>query len=225
MDHAPNRSPLALTSSRSTPAPNDPLPADPLTGEVGWTPARQVVFLRALASTQSVARAARAAGLSRQSAYQLRARMKGEPFDLAWAAALNCRFDALAECALERAMHGVEVPHFYKGELVATSRKFDERLTVALLSLRDRLAPPPRLPAGARRDVTPDFEGLMGVIESGAQSWDDFYAAEAEAREDEYAEISARWGVAVEGEDHVGPHEDDRQLEAKDWGGEGAFEA
>ncbi|MEL7317219.1 MAG: hypothetical protein AAFN04_01115 [Pseudomonadota bacterium] len=220
MDHAPNRSPLVLTSSSATPAPNDPLP-----GEVGWTPARQVLFLRALASTQSVARAARAAGLSRQSAYQLRARMKGEPFDLAWAAALNCRFDALAECALERAMHGVEVPHFYKGEMIATSRKFDERLTVALLSLRDRLAPPPRLPAGARRDVTPDFEGLMGVIESGAQSWDDFYAVEAEAREDEYAEMSARWGVKVEGEGHDGPHDLDGPDTPEDEGGEGAFEA
>ncbi|MEL6532976.1 MAG: hypothetical protein AAFQ06_08040 [Pseudomonadota bacterium] len=192
---------------------------------MGWTPARQVLFLRALASTQSVARAARAGGGWRQAATQRRARGKGEPFDLAWAAALNCRFDALAECALERAMHGVEVPHFYKGEMIATSRKFDERLTVALLSLRDRLAPPPRLPAGARRDVTPDFEGLMGVIESGAQSWDDFYAVEAEAREDEYAEMSARWGVKVEGEGHDGPHDHDGPDTPEDEGGEGACEA
>ncbi|MEE4537708.1 MAG: hypothetical protein V2J51_04355, partial [Erythrobacter sp.] len=128
MTHKPS-SPLALSDhSLAHPGRHD-----------GWTPARQATFLRALASTQSVAKAARAAGMSRQSAYGLRARLKGEPFDLAWHAAMRCRFDALAEAAMERALNGVEVPHFHKGELIHTSRRFDERLTVALLAMRDRL--------------------------------------------------------------------------------------
>lgn len=108
----------------------------------GWTTQRQVTFLRALAATHSVAEAAREAGMSRQTAYALRARLKGEPFDHAWHAALRCRFDALAEAALERALHGVEVPHFHRGELIHTSRKFDERLTVALLAMRNQQHPP-----------------------------------------------------------------------------------
>jgi len=196
MTHASARSPLVLTSSSSASAD-----ASSLSQEVGWTPARQAVFLRALASTQSVAGAARMVGLSRQSAYALRARLKGEPFDLAWGAALRCRFDALAECALERAMHGVEVPHFYKGEMVGTSRKFDERLTVALLAMRDRFAPAPKLPVGAARLVPADFAGLLDLVEGGAQSWAEAYQNDAEARIAEGDDPCARWGVKVEGED------------------------
>jgi hypothetical protein len=123
------------------------------------------------------------AGMSRQSAYALRARLRGEPFDLAWTAALRCRFDALAECALERAMHGVEVPHFYKGELIATSRRFDERLTVALLAMRDRFAPP-HVPSWHDASAYPadDFRGLIERIETGPETWEEErllgYAAE-----------------------------------------------
>jgi len=148
-------------------------------------------------------------GLSRQSAYALRARLKGEPFDLAWGAALRCRFDALAECALERAMHGVEVPHFYKGELVGTSQKFDERLTVALLAMRDRFAPAPKLPAGAARLVPADFAGLLDVVESGAESWDEAYQNDAEARIAAGDDPCARWGVKVEGEEEGSEEEEE----------------
>lgn len=40
----------------------------------GWTPERQLTFLTALAATRSVTAAARAAGMSRESAYRLRGR-------------------------------------------------------------------------------------------------------------------------------------------------------
>ncbi|WP_227698556.1 terminase small subunit [Sphingomonas hengshuiensis] len=49
-----------------------------------WTPARQRIFLAALLETGSVARAARAAGMSRSSAHRLRLRLAGTPFDRAW---------------------------------------------------------------------------------------------------------------------------------------------
>ncbi|MCB1719955.1 MAG: hypothetical protein KDK05_32950, partial [Candidatus Competibacteraceae bacterium] len=42
----------------------------------GWTPARQAAFLRELAASHCVSAAARAVGMSRQSAYALRARLK-----------------------------------------------------------------------------------------------------------------------------------------------------
>ena len=123
-----------------------PDPPDPLRHD-GWTPARQGAFLRELAATHSVTAAARMVGMSRQSAYKLRARLQGQPFDKAWEAAFLTRFDVLAEAALDRALNGVEVPHYYNGELVGTSRRYDERLTLALL---DRLETDGRIIAAAR---------------------------------------------------------------------------
>lgn len=153
--NAPQK-PLALTTTRHD----------------GWTTSRQASFLRALASSHSVAEAARHAGMSRQSAYALRARLKGEPFDLAWHAALRCRFDALAEAALERALNGVEIPHFYKGELVGTSRRYDERLTVALLMMRDGFLPRRVRASHPASDYEPDdFGALVDRVEQGPETW------------------------------------------------------
>jgi len=118
----PTRSPLVPTAA----APPDK-----------WCPARMADFLRALAATHCVKEAARSVGMSRQSAYRLRARLKGEPFDIAWEAAFQHGYDALAEAALERALHGVEVPVYHKGEQVGSYRRFDERLTAFLLARRN----------------------------------------------------------------------------------------
>jgi len=63
----------------------------------------------------------------------LRSRLKGQPFDLAWVVAFHHSYDVLAHTALERALNGVEVPVFFQGEQVGSYRRFDERLTVALL--------------------------------------------------------------------------------------------
>ncbi len=164
----------------------------PTTRHDGWTPQRKVTFLRALASSHSVKHAARAAGMSRQSAYALRARLKGEPFDLAWIAALRCRFDALAEAAMERALNGVELPHYYQGELVGTSRRFDERLTVALLLMRDQFRPPrAREYDPAARFGSDDFDALVRRVGTGPDTWDEEDRLEREALYDEYARRDA----------------------------------
>ena len=60
----------------------------------GWTPARQFHFIDELAATRSVTRAARAVGISRESAYALLARSRACPeqrragFARAWERAL-----------------------------------------------------------------------------------------------------------------------------------------
>ena len=54
----------------------------------GWTPERQLRFLGALASTNSVASAAALAGMSREGAYRLRKRSEGTLFALLWDRAL-----------------------------------------------------------------------------------------------------------------------------------------
>ena len=50
----------------------------------GWTPYKQCGFLAALYQTGSVAKAARAVGMSRETAYRLRAREGAESFAAAW---------------------------------------------------------------------------------------------------------------------------------------------
>jgi hypothetical protein len=54
----------------------------------GWTAERQLRFLDALASTRSIAKAAAAAGMSRESAYRLRDRRDGALFGAIWDRAL-----------------------------------------------------------------------------------------------------------------------------------------
>ena len=59
-------------------------PAPPPVRRDGWTPARQLTFLHVLTRTRSVSAAARAAGMSRESAYRLRRRDPKGLFALAW---------------------------------------------------------------------------------------------------------------------------------------------
>ena len=149
----------------------------------GWTPARQAAFLRELGANHSVSAAAKAVGMSRQSAYRLRARLRGKPFDKAWDAAFITRFDVLAEAALERALHGVEVPHYHQGELIGTSRKFDERLTVALLAMRAQFAPRPVRDWEPAAAFEPDdLDPLCDRVERGPENWLDDSDLEADAR-------------------------------------------
>lgn len=66
-----------LRAVPATAAPDAPTRVD------GWSLDKQAAFLRALSATHSVSEAAKSAGRSRQSAYRLRSRLKGQPFDLA----------------------------------------------------------------------------------------------------------------------------------------------
>ena len=57
----------------------------------GWTTERQLRFLDSLERTRSVTKAARAAGMSRESAYRLRARAGNALFAAAWDKALRAK--------------------------------------------------------------------------------------------------------------------------------------
>lgn len=120
------------------PIPTPPQPAaadEPQPNGPRWTNRKMAEFLRTLAATHSVSEAAKAVGMSRQSAYKLRSRLQGKAFDVAWNNAFSQSYVNLPYAALERALNGIEVPHYYKGELIGMSRRYDERLTVALLKL------------------------------------------------------------------------------------------
>lgn len=138
-----------------------------------WNKHKMAQFLRELAATHSVGQAAKAVGMSRQSAYKLRARLKGEPFDIAWETAFQHSYDALAQTALERALHGVEVPHFHKGELVHVSRKYDERLTVFLLAARNAKGAQQLSRYGAASEFwSESWDKLLARVEEGPAFWD-----------------------------------------------------
>lgn len=165
---APSETLPAVQEPSLHPPPNTPAHSR----HNSWTPARQAAFLRELSATHNVAAAARAVRMSRQSAYQLRTKLRGEPFDAAWEAAFVTRFDVLAEAALDRALNGVEVPHYYNGELVGTSRRYDERLTLSLLSMRRNLArPEPNEYQPASAFAADDMAGLIDRVESGPEEW------------------------------------------------------
>lgn len=147
-----------------------------------WSRAKMARFLNELAATHSVSAAARAVGMTRQSAYRLRQRLKGQAFDLAWEAAVASAYDALHQAALDRALNGVEAPVHHKGELVGTRRTFDERLTMFLLSDRNRYA------ARHRPSATPvGFRDLVACVRGGAEppSPEEAWRAEIDALDDE----------------------------------------
>ncbi|MGI4733140.1 MAG: hypothetical protein ACRYFW_15550 [Janthinobacterium lividum] len=76
--------------------PAPPAPAAPPL-RARWTPAKQRIFLIALLELGSVARAARAAGMSRSSAHRLRERLAGTPFDRRWDAVVALHAQRLAD--------------------------------------------------------------------------------------------------------------------------------
>ena len=105
----------------------------------GWTHARQQEFIEALAESGCVLDACRRTGMSAESAYRLRRRVDAQSFRLAWDAALDYAIRRLSDAAYSRAINGVAVPHYYKGELVGEHRRYDEKLTMFLLRYRDPL--------------------------------------------------------------------------------------
>ena len=115
-----------------TAPPFDPVPVQPRRD--GWTPDRQRGFIEALAATACVEDAARAVGMSATSAYNLCARSDAVAFRAAWDAALDFAAGHLKAAVFSRAIHGVPVPHYYKGELVGEHRRYNDRLAMFVMN-------------------------------------------------------------------------------------------
>jgi hypothetical protein len=93
------------------------------------------------------------------------------------------------------------VPHFYKGELIHTSRRYDERAAVALLAMRERLTlTPPCFAAEAEGLEPDDFDTLVARVEYGGEWWDSPCGRERADEED-----------AAEWRDLDGPDPDERE--------------
>jgi len=108
----------------------------------GWTPARQRIFLAALAATGLVSRAAKAAEMGVTSAYTLRKRKGAESFAAAWdRVECEARERALAQ-VIAHVLNGETRQRFYRGRFVGTVHRFDRK--VMLAAVRAMGAEPPR---------------------------------------------------------------------------------
>jgi hypothetical protein len=101
----------------------------------GWTEEKQRRFIEALADTGLVSHAAKAVGMSRESANRLRRSPHGAAFARAWDAARLHAGSALEDIAFERAIEGQEQNIYNEyGEIVCTKRVVNDRLLTFLLS-------------------------------------------------------------------------------------------
>ena len=102
----------------------------------GLTPARQVALVQAFAECGCVREACARVGVSPEAVYRLRRRPDAQSFRAAMDRALDGAADQVEDGVFSRAINGVEIPHYYKGELVGTHRRYDERLALFILRYR-----------------------------------------------------------------------------------------
>lgn len=99
----------------------------------GWSAECQQAFIAALSEYGIVRAAAEKVGKGHASAYRLRSAEGAESFAAAWDAALNIGMSQLQDVAMDRAINGVAIPQFHKGEQVGETRWYDNRLLMFML--------------------------------------------------------------------------------------------
>lgn len=99
-----------------------------------WTLQRQGVFLDSLRESANISAAARAAGMSRRSAYNHR--LQDAQFREEWDQALEEALDDLEAELRRRAMVGVEKPVYYGGKTCGVIRNYSDTLGMFLLKCR-----------------------------------------------------------------------------------------
>lgn len=147
----------------------------------GWTPARQASFIAHLAATGSVTLAAKSCGLTRAGAYALRAAPGAASFAAAWDKAVQIGISALKTEAIDRAINGTTETVWHAGKQVGTRTRYNNQLTMRLLTHYDRAAsptanppaPPPAPPtAPPSAALPPELEALLGpAIEARLTAW------------------------------------------------------
>ncbi|HEX8224594.1 MAG TPA: hypothetical protein VF605_12325 [Allosphingosinicella sp.] len=158
----------------------------------GFTPDRQVVFLDALARCGVVADAARAAGISRDTAYNLRNRAEGAAFSLGWDAAYLKSRARLADDLESRARNGVVDRIYRNGELWGERHRHDNRLAMAVLTRLDRQAEGLGEGAATARVVAQEWDQFLDLVADGGDGAGDFLLSRA-AKEAELAQgVAAR---------------------------------
>lgn len=162
----------------------------------GFTGAKQVVYLEAIAEGLTVEKAAARAGVSVTTAYNFRNRREGRAFNLAWEAASRRARRPLADKLHDRSVEGQTDTYRDKdGEIVATRHRHDNRLAMATLTRLDRKAEAHREDERLVTVLAEEFEELLDCIEEGGDTEDfiesrrppfeEFQPREREARPEE----------------------------------------
>ena len=140
----------------------------------GWTPDRIRTFLSVLAECGVVSDAARAVGMSRQNAYAFRNSARGRAFAFAWRTALLRGRDRLADEVMSRALDGCVDVIVRDGEVWGERHRFDNRLTMAVLTRLDHLATPKFQRDEMPAVIAPEFEELLDKVCEGSKATADF---------------------------------------------------
>jgi hypothetical protein len=147
----------------------------------GWTPDRIRIFLETLAECGVVEDAARAAGMSKQTAYRLRKRAAGRAFHVAWNAAEQLARNRLAGEVVSRALHGCVEVIVRDGQVWGERHRFDNRLTMAVLERLDRNAAANDEENRVARLVAEEFDQFLDILCAGGEDAAAFVAARIEA--------------------------------------------
>ena len=135
----------------------------------GWTPERIHAFLDALAQCGVVEDAARAAGMSPRSAYNLRNSAKGGAFRIAWDAACLLARPQVAGALFSRALHGCVEVIVRDGKVWGERHRYDNRLTMAVLERLDRLAAARDDESRAVRYAAQEFDQFLDIVCAGGE--------------------------------------------------------
>jgi hypothetical protein len=157
----------------------------------GWTEDRQRRFIEALAVTGSVKAAAHRVNMTPEGAYLLRRHPEAGEFRQAWEAALALGVQQLEDIALERALHGTEVPVYSYGKLVGSRIKHNDRLLMFMLKNRapTRFAADGRVTARARSIGDPALANQLSALK---KKWRKEWTAEQEAQARKRGEAAAQ---------------------------------
>ena len=143
----------------------------------GWTPERIRTFLEVLAQCGVVSDAARAAGKTARSAYNLRNSAKGRAFDVAWRAALLQARRLLADEIMSRALNGCVEVIVRDGEVWGERHRYDNRLSMAVLTRLDALAKEDHLHDMVPAVLANAFEEFVDIVCAGGEGAAEFIRA------------------------------------------------
>lgn len=118
--------------------PFDPVPVK--ARHDGWTQERQRGFIDRLVVSGSVAKSARAVGMTPQSARNLRKRSGAASFSRAWDRALESGRSYQVDVGLARSLVGERIPIVRNGRFIGEKIRYDNRLAMSVLNALDRMA-------------------------------------------------------------------------------------
>jgi hypothetical protein len=130
----------------------------------GWTPERQRLFCETLADCGLVIHAAKAVGMSPQSAYTLRRRVEGRSFALAWDAAFFLARQRLIDDAIAGAVEGNVDVIIKDGEVIGERRRKDSRVLLGAIARLDDMVYGNR----KTRVIAEAFDDFLDCVEADA---------------------------------------------------------